>query len=728
MHGARDGGRWWNLWRRPAAAPVPRQREGRLLDLGEEAARRRFMDHYAAVMGLDGPPSSWGAESYPDPRDWAELLLPSFRGSPRGDGPPRVDVVVAAQGNLDSLRLGLWALLGKTGRPFHLIVAHCSRDRMVRAFLRQFVALHPYVTLVEHPDAKARWGSLRRWKAERAGIEASGGDVLILLEAGAVVSHGWLDGLVDCLEEEPSCGMAGPLADVAVGRQSFPQPDALGAANRLPPWLTADGMALLLRSRPPIRPSVDFLDRVCRAVRREVIDTIGHPGGDDDFCERSRAAGFGLALADDSYVQRRPEAEPPATRDRREGAGDPLEDLRRRVRPALDTPEATREVVRQARPRPLRVAFVMPNMAHGGSGGLHSVYQEASGMRELGVDAVVLAHQSYLENARRAYRNADAVFEAYDTDDDLERLSRGREVLIATHFMSVRSVAAVWDQRQDFLPVYYVQDYEPFFSVNVNGGAPASLEARSSYDLIPGMLLFAKTHWICNATGRVRRLPVAKVEPSIDETLFTATTGCLGPSGPVRVLGMVRPRTWRRQPFATLTLLDRLKQDLGDAVEVHSFGCTDEALELMMGDRTHGVQHHGVLTREAIAALLHETDVFVDLSAFQGMGRTGFEGMCCGCTPVLPIIGGTHEYAVDGHNATLVDTSDLQACYRAVRRLVLDRDRIARLQAAGARDGQRRSILAAALSEYALIDYERARRFGRAVPHANWTELPAVRS
>ena len=214
----------------------------------------------------------------------------------------------------------------------------------------------------------------------------------------------------------------------------------------------------------------------------------------------------------------------------------------------------------------------------------------------------------------------------------------------------------------------------------------------------------------------MRALPVAKIEPGIDERLFTATHGCLRESGPIRVLAMVRPRTWRRQPFATLMLLDRLQADLGDRVEVASFGCTDEALDLMTSGRQYAVEHHGVLTRPEIADRLKATDVFLDVSAFQGMGRTGFEAMCCGCVPVLPRIGGAHEFAIDDDNAVLVDTSDLASCYRELRALVLDRPRIARLQESGVRAGQRRSVLAAVLSEYALLDHEHGRRFGRLSP------------
>ena len=505
--------------------------------------------------------------------------------------------------------------------------------------------------------------------------------------------------------DDAGAGAVGPLVDRSAGPQAFPLPGETGDANDLPPWLTPDGMALLVRGvAPPRRPVVEHLDGCCRAFRRDLLVEVGGLDGDDDICTRLVRAEHRVALADDVYVRRRPASEPgPGPW----GSGPDLGELRDRVAPALRDHAGVRTAFAAARRQPLAVGFVMPNMAHGGSGGLHSVYQDASGMRKLGIDAVVYANDHYMRFARLAYDDVDEIFVEYasDADDDVERLSRDRQVLVATHFKSVRLVANVWSRRQDFLPAYYVQDYEPFFTVNVNGGAPESLEARSSYDLIPGLPLFAKTHWICNAVGRVRSLPVGKVEPGIDETLYTATEGCLRPEGPVRVLGMVRPRTWRRSPHATLVLLDRLREELGEDVEVHSFGCTDEALQDMTGGWSHGVRHHGILTRQEVADRLHQTDVFLDMSVFQGMGRTGFEGMCCGCVPMMPRIGGAHEFAVHDHNAVLIDTGDIDASYRDLRDLVRDRERIARLQAAGVEDGRRRSILAAVLSEYAHFDH-----------------------
>jgi glycosyltransferase involved in cell wall biosynthesis len=707
------------------------------MDLGEDAARTRFFSHYRRVMGLSGNPGSWGDESYPEPIDRANVLEPSYRGSTR-QGAARVDVVVAAGDDAHALRMTLWSLLAKTGRPFHLVLVDQGASPAVGALLGEMVERHPYVARVSDRRGDGR-GS-----AERIGLGAGGGDFAVLLEPGTSVTHGWMDGMVACLDDDPDCAMVGPLIDVGTGLQGFPHtsadPAEAAVHNQLAPWLTPDAVALFARGGAPYRPEVTTLDRTCRMVRRaalaSMIDGSGclSGPGTDDLDLQLCAAGFSLRMAGDSYVSRlaRParlrspgSAETTETTEPADSATaspsaadslDPLFDLRAAVGSALLSPAGVADALHKSRPQLLRLAFVMPNMAHGGSGGLHSVYQEAVALRALGIDAVVLANRSYMEHALVAYADASDVFVEYADGDSIERLSRGRDVLVATHFRSVRSVAGVWAVRRDFLPVYYVQDYEPFFTLNVNGGAPDSLEARSSYDAIDGMLRFAKTDWICNAVGRVLSLHVDKIEPGIDETLFNGTEPNLRAEGPVRVLGMVRPRTWRRQPFATLMLLDRLQRDLGDAVEVHSFGCTDEALASMVQGRQHEVRHHGVLTRQQIAARHRETDIFLDISAFQGMGRTAFEGMCCGCAPIVPLVGGAHEYAIDDVNAVMVDTSDLDACYRALRDLVLDRSRLLRLQEAGVAAGGHRSVLAAAISEYAAIDHAFGKQFGLGPP------------
>jgi O-antigen biosynthesis protein len=719
------------LWRPP---PVPKVVAGRLLDVGEDEARKRFLRHYSLLMGLTGATPDVTEPSFLDPVDLSRVLAPSHRASAPGDS-LTVDVVVCVHDALAEVRACLWSLLAKTSYPFHLILVDDGSGSETRRFLEDFVARHPLAALVSNAEPPHGYTI-----AANLGLSVSGGDVVVLLNSDTKVTYGWLDGLLSCFRDDPACGLAGPLSNAAT-HQSIPHKRERGggwARNELPPWMTGDVMSLLLRDgSQPARPNVSFLNGFCFAVRREVIDAVGDfdadlfgPGycEENDYCVRASDAGFKLVVADNSYVEHARgtsygEEARKVLRRRHYGRflekhgearlrpqieamddDGPLDAVRRRIGEAVESPDATRAAFRAARPNPLSLGFVLPHMASGGSGGQHSVYQETCGLRELGVDAVIFASAAFMPFARAAYQDAAELFIPYDDPSEIVRLSRGRDILIATHFQSVQIVAEIWQRRQDFLPAYYCQDYEPFFGVNVNGGMGSLVEARESYEAIPGMTLFAKTHWIGNAIGRIHGVPVAKVEPSIDETLFTAE-GRTGPGDPVGVTAMVRPRTWRRQPFTTLTMLDKLKSDLGAKVKVRSFGCPDDALSKMLSGEDHGVDHLGVLTREQVAEVMKDSDVFLDVSVFQGMGRGAFEGMACGCVPVLTKIGGTHEFAVDGENAVLVDPDDPVAAYGALRDLVLDRPRLARLQAAAATSASRRSVLAAVLSEYAMLEH-----------------------
>ena len=69
--------------------------------------------------------------------------------------------------------------------------------------------------------------------------------------------------------------------------------------------------------------------------------------------------------------------------------------------------------------------------------------------------------------------------------------------------------------------------------------------------------------------------------------------------------------------------------------------------------------------------------MFLDVSDYQAFGRTGLESMACGAIPVVPVLGGTSEFAVHGENAYVVDTRSDDAIMEAVRHFVTlsDQDR-----------------------------------------------------
>jgi glycosyltransferase involved in cell wall biosynthesis len=206
---------------------------------------------------------------------------------------------------------------------------------------------------------------------------------------------------------------------------------------------------------------------------------------------------------------------------------------------------------------------------------------------------------------------------------------------------------------------------------------------------------------------------VAKVEPSIDEALFRPDVDRLRDTGPLRIVAMVRPRTPRRQPSATLAVLEALQRRFGSRVELVTFGCSDEELAGLTSSLALRERHLGLLTRQEVAALLKRSDVFLDMSMYQAFGRTALEAMACGATAVVPRLGGVWDFVVDGVNALAVDTGSAHHAVEALSRLVGDRDQVRSLQAAALETAAHYSIGRAALSEYLVFSQEHARLFGR---------------
>jgi glycosyltransferase involved in cell wall biosynthesis len=167
---------------------------------------------------------------------------------------------------------------------------------------------------------------------------------------------------------------------------------------------------------------------------------------------------------------------------------------------------------------------------------------------------------------------------------------------------------------------------------------------------------------------------------------------------------MVRPRTPRRQPHSTIAVLERLAREHGDEVEVTTFGCGDADIRQLTDSPTLRENHRGLLQRAGVAALLAQNHVFLDMSMYQAFGRTALEAMACGCTAVVPRIGGVWEFLEDGVNGLAVDTLDAADAYLALSGLVGQRDRLAAMRTAARATGARYSVLGASISEYLLFE------------------------
>jgi GT2 family glycosyltransferase len=685
------------------------------------------------------PPRRRGPDpsALPFPHDRRGVLRAP--GEP-GDG-PTVDVVVCVHNALDDVRRCLWSLLHKGSQPFGLILVNDGSDEETTAYLEQVAAANPSATLI-HNGSPPHGYTI----AANLGMRAADADYVVLLNSDTVVTYGWLERIVACGESDERIGILGPLSNAA-SHQSIPmlRDDDGWATNPLPSFLTPDGLAKLLdRVSPRSRPRLPFVNGFCYVVKRPVLDAIGYfdeesfPSGyceENDFSFRAAQAGFELAVADDCYVfhakskSYTPQARKPIAKRNYETflckhgretieslvaqveADESLSGLRESIAAALADPDAMAEALDAGREGALSIAFILPGLGEGGSGGSHSVYQEVKGMLRLGLPARILLPEKAWERAVAAYPDAEEVFETFADADELARQTAGADVISATHFKSVALLADLRARRDDFLPAYYIQDYEPFFAPH---GSASFREALDSYAAIPDCLLFAKTHWLCNVVGERHGRHVAKVEPSLDEQLFRAPAVSVGEGeGPLRIAAMLRPRTPRRQPSLTVAVLTALRDRFGDRVELLTFGCQREELAGIAHSDSLLANHRGVLARHEVAELLGRADVFLDMSLYQAFGRTALEAMACECTAVVPRLGGVWEFLVDGVNGLAVDTLEPSPAIEALSELVGERERLHDLQRAARRTAEDYSVGRAALSEYLVFADEHSRRFER---------------
>ena len=649
-----------------------------------------------------------------------------------------VDVIVCVHNALEDVRLCLGSVVSRTTGNYRLVVVNDGSDEETSEFLRGFCAAQPGALLIE------THGPLGYTRAANAGLRASEADHAVLLNSDTVVPSLWLERLLACMNSDDAIGIVGPLSNAA-SWQSVP--DVVGddggwAVNELPPGFDVDVFAELVASMSRgVFPRVDFVNGFCFMVRRAVVDAIGlldeerFPRGygeENDYCLRAADAGFALAVADQCYVfHGKSKSFGKAARDELAGLGrealmakhgqaridaaakrlaatPALGEMRERISRALDG-----EGVSGMPPvagESLGVLFVMP--VRGGAGGAHSVVQETMGMRRLGVDARVAVDEKYRAGFEAHYAEQlvqEEFFVFYRTQGELLHAAAAFDVIVATLWSSPALIRPLAQLRPEKLYMYYIQDYEPWFFAE---GSPEHRQALDSYTLIPSMQPMAKTQWLCETVGERHHVAVHRVAPSLDHGVYFSRGTRAGDR--VVLTAMIRPNTPRRGPLRTLRVFRAVSEVLAESYperqfRVVFFGCDDDAIVKYLAgtdpsfefDFSH--ENRGVLTRNGVAELLREADVFADLSDYQAFGRTGLEAMACGCAVVLPEAGGVSEYAVDGENALVVDTTSAEAMTDALVRLAVNDEFRGRLAERGMETAGRYSIERASLSELVVM-------------------------
>ena len=222
----------------------------------------------------------------------------------------RVDIVVCVYNALEDVKRCLDSVRrARNSESQRLIIIDDGSDRPTAKYLEKFAGNAAWIELHRNDHATGYT------KAANKGLEASIGELVILLNSDTIVTDGWAEKMADAVFSTPGAGIVGPISSAA-SHQSIPEHRSSKdqtAVNDLPRGLTAEDLNRYCEqwTSAHVLPRVPLVHGFCFGVTREVIDRIGvfdedsFPKGygeENDYCLRAADAGFGLVVATHTYI------------------------------------------------------------------------------------------------------------------------------------------------------------------------------------------------------------------------------------------------------------------------------------------------------------------------------------------------------------------------------------------------------------------------------------------
>ncbi|WP_071517599.1 glycosyltransferase [Geitlerinema sp. PCC 9228] len=615
-----------------------------------------------------------------------------------------VDIIVCVHNALADVKRCLASVIRYTSMPYHLILVDDGSKVETKTYLERF-ATSQNATLLRNENARGYT------LAANQGLRQSSGDYALLLNSDTIVTPNWLDRMVQCAESDPTIGLVGPLSNKA-SWQSVPEIfDERGdwADNFLPEGMdTAEVANAIAQVSARLYPRIPFLNGFCLLIRRRLIEDIGifdeetfaaGYGEENDYCLRTRQAGWQLAVADDAYVYHHQARSYTSDRRRRlcENAdrllaskhgqdlitfgvsqcreNRVLEGIRVRVRNLWQQRELIEKGM--AKWEGKRVLFLLPISEPGGGGNL--VLQAAQAMQEMGVDARIANWTHMQAGFERGYPDLPVPVVYAEGPQELGKILPKFDAVVATLYASVEWMDALDRFPNQTVKAYYILDFEPYF---FSPGSAEYKRAWNSYTRYRDLVRITKTPWNRDEVKKHIGVDCALIGPSANVDLFRPrpfqqlrqeNSLLRHGSAKVRIAAMIRPSTPRRNPRFTMEVLREIDRRFGGDVDIVLFGCLSEDPRFQELPHDFTWRHAGMLKRRQVAALMNEADIFVDFSKFQALGVTALEAMLCGTAVVVPRRGGSVSFVRDGENGLVVDSESHEDCVAAVSRLVGDR-------------------------------------------------------
>ena len=524
-----------------------------------------------------------------------------------------VDIIICVHDALPAVQRCLASLLEHTAAPFRLILVDDGSAAETRDYLQQ-VARQSETLLLRNEEAQGYT------KAANQGLRHAAGRYSVMLNSDTIVTAGWLDRLIACMESDARIGLAGPLSNTA-SWQSIPEVEEQGdwAANLLPEKMTVPDVGqMIAASSARLYPQLPFLNGFCLMVRRPLLSDIGYfdessfpegYGEENDYCLRTRAAGWRTVLADDVYVyhaeaqsytnQRRKRLSQQADAALAHKHGQEIinqgtivcrhdrviEGIRAHARPLADRQEYIRRGKTAFSGK--RVLFLLPAASVGG--GANLVILAARVMNQMGANAHIFNLKENRERFDRAYPQP-GIKVIYDEVDGISGLTAAYDAVVATANASVTWLLPASEDRPGPVKGYFIQDYEPsFYPVESTGYRLA----RASYSLVPGMVRVATTAWLREELQAREDVTCISIGPYFDLDLFRPRPrrDPDWPERPLRVAAMIRPGSTCRAPSVTMRVLRQVARRHGSSVEIWLFGTSADNPVICRSCRRFSMAH-----------------------------------------------------------------------------------------------------------------------------------------
>lgn len=216
------------------------------------------------------------------------------------EGPPikNVSIVILAYNNWEHTRQCLQSVLENSCVPgLEVLVVDNGSSDDTASQLSQWT--HPALKVITLPSNMGFSGG------NNLGCRQAKGDYLVLLNNDTIVPPGWLQRLLRPLAENRGIGLAGPVTNRCFSEQELDLTVCDSSTGADLCWLRE--FYRFNRGNMRFAP---FLSFFCVALRKSLFREIGeldeqfHVGffEDNDYCERVKAAGYRLAVAEDAFV------------------------------------------------------------------------------------------------------------------------------------------------------------------------------------------------------------------------------------------------------------------------------------------------------------------------------------------------------------------------------------------------------------------------------------------